>query len=88
LYKVLVHVVHCVTPITLPSHIYYLIYNTYIHILQEEVDDVLMMSMDEILSQADDGGLFTPDSIFACREYVKLKGSPPASGNRPKVEFF
>jgi hypothetical protein len=51
------------------------------------VDDVLMMSMDEILAQAESGGNFTPDSIFACEEYVKLKGSPVPSGDRPTVEF-
>lgn len=54
---------------------------------QEEVDDVLMMSMEEILAEAESGGNFTPDSIFACKEYVKLKGSPPTSGARPPVEF-
>lgn len=51
------------------------------------MDDVVMMSMDEILTEAESGGKFTPDSIFACKEYVKLKGSPPTIGDRPSVEI-
>jgi hypothetical protein len=50
--------------------------------------DVVMMSMDEILAQAASDGNFTPDSIYACKEYVKLKGSPVASGSRPSVVFI
>lgn len=40
----------------------------------EEVDSVHMMSMAEILAMADEGGDITPDSIHACRQYVKMKG--------------
>jgi hypothetical protein len=48
-----------------------------------------MMSMEEILSQAEScSDNFTPDSIFACKEYVKLKGCPQVSGDRPLVEFL
>ena len=65
--------------------LFYLLW--YIHQCQEEVDDVVMMSMDEILTEAESGGKFTPDSIFACKEYVKLKGSPPTIGDRPSVEI-
>jgi hypothetical protein len=47
---------------------------------QEEVDDVVLMSMDEILERARAGEQFTPDSVHACLEYVKLKGSIPVVG--------
>lgn len=50
----------------------------------EEVDSVHLMSMREILERSDAGENFTPDSIHACREYVKLKGMPEPKG--PKVE--
>jgi hypothetical protein len=61
----------------------------YFVVLQEEVDDVLMMTMDEILAQAESGNVnFTPDSIYACQEYVKLKGLPTAIGERPSVQFL
>jgi isopentenyldiphosphate isomerase len=43
----------------------------------EEVDSVHMMSMAEILEKADKEcgeDKFTPDSIHACREYVKMCG--------------
>ena len=42
----------------------------------EEVESVHLMSMQEILARADCGEHFTPDSIFACREYVRLFGIP------------
>ena len=41
---------------------------------KEEVDSVYMMSMQEILTRAENGEDFTPDSIYACKEYVKMKG--------------
>jgi hypothetical protein len=56
-------------------------------ISQEEVDDVVLMSMDEILRAAENGENFTPDSIHACREYIKVKGCPAATTNRPDVTF-
>ena len=51
----------------------------------EEVDSVELMSMDEILSRYEAGEKFTPDSIFACKEYVKLKGIPTAVGDKAEV---
>ena len=56
---------------------------------QEEVDDVVMLSMEEIISQADAGELpFTMDSIWACRKYVEMFGYPAPSGERPQVETY
>ena len=46
-----------------------------------------MMSMDEILSAVRDNEKFTPDSIYACQEYVKLYGSPQVTADRPQVVF-
>ena len=51
---------------------------------KEEVESVHMMSMKEILERCKAGEKFTPDSIFACKEYVKLKGILEPLG--PKVE--
>ena len=50
----------------------------------EEVDSVHLMSMQEILSRSESGELFTPDSIFACKEYVKQRGLLEPTG--PKVD--
>ena len=46
------------------------------------------MSMEEILAEAESGGKVTPDSIFACKKYVEMKGVPEVSGDRPAVEFL
>ena len=43
---------------------------------EDEVESVHLMTMEEIFSRFDRGDLFTPDSLFACREYVKLRGLP------------
>lgn len=67
------------------------VYDGPIKMQKEEVDDVVMMSMDEIISQAtadSTRGNFTADSIFACQRYVELNGCPPAVGERPEVEFL
>jgi hypothetical protein len=50
------------------------VYDGPLKLQKEEVDAVEKMSMREILSRFDNGELFTPDSVFACREYVKLHG--------------
>lgn len=51
------------------------------------MDEVVLMSMDEILERAQAGEPFTPDSIHACLEYVKRKGSMSVCGPPPTVEF-
>ena len=58
--------------------------------LQEvEVEDVEMMSMNEIITRSESGAeQFTPDSIFACREYIKIMGCPDASGPKPQKPQF
>lgn len=61
------------------------VYDGPIKVQKEEVQAVEMMSMNEILDQADSGENFTPDSIFACREYVRVKGLPEVTGSRPPV---
>ncbi len=40
----------------------------------EEVEEVHLMTMREVLRRAEAGEDFTPDSVFACREYVRLVG--------------
>ena len=40
----------------------------------EEVASVHMMSMADILDRCSNGENFTPDSVHACKEYVKLRG--------------
>mmetsp|Transcript_9679 Transcript_9679/g.13231 ORF Transcript_9679/g.13231 Transcript_9679/m.13231 type:complete len:212 (-) Transcript_9679:110-745(-) len=60
------------------------VYDGPLKLQKEEVDSVHMMSMREILTRAEAGEKFTPDSIYACREYVKLKGFPEPLG--PVVE--
>jgi isopentenyldiphosphate isomerase len=42
----------------------------------EEVESIHLMSMSEILERAANGEKFTPDSIFACNEYIKRYGIP------------
>ena len=44
----------------------------------EEVESVELMSMADILRKHEEGYKFTPDSIFACKEYVKRYGLPLA----------
>lgn len=41
---------------------------------KEEVESVHMMTMQEIFERAERGEKFTPDSIHACKEYVRMKG--------------
>ena len=50
-----------------------LTYDGELKLQEEEVESVHMMTMDEILERADSGEDFTPDSIHACREYVRYK---------------
>jgi hypothetical protein len=42
----------------------------------EEVESIHMMTMEEILERFEKGENFTPDSIYACKEYVRLFGFP------------
>lgn len=50
------------------------VYDGPLNLQVEEVDSVHMMSMAEILERCSAGENFTPDSIHACREYVKMRG--------------
>jgi 8-oxo-dGTP pyrophosphatase MutT (NUDIX family) len=49
----------------------------------EEVESVHFMSLKEIIERFEAGDKFTPDSIFACMEYMKMKGCPEVTGPRP-----
>jgi isopentenyldiphosphate isomerase len=60
------------------------VYDGPLKLQKEEVDEVEMMSMKEILDRADAGENFTPDSIHACREYVKQKGFLETIGPKKK----
>lgn len=63
-------------------------YDGKIKLQKEEVESVHMMSMQEILSASSSGQeSFTPDSIYACKEYVKMRGLLTAGESRPIVEF-
>lgn len=54
-----------------------LVYDGELKLQEEEVESVELMSMEEIIARFDAGEKFTPDSVFACKEYVKIKGYPP-----------
>lgn len=55
---------------------------------KEEVDSVHMMSMQEIFDRYERGEKFTPDSIHACREYVRTRGMPePLAPNVKPVVY-
>lgn len=60
------------------------VYDGPLKLQKEEVDEVVMMSMKEILDRADAGENFTPDSVHACREYVKVRGLLEPIGERKK----
>lgn len=51
-----------------------ILYDGPLKLQKEEVDSIEIMSMKEILDRYEAGENFTPDSIFACKEYIKLKG--------------
>ena len=50
----------------------------------EEVESIHLMSLEEILTRADQGEKFTPDSIHACKLYVEKYGFPRPTG--PKLD--
>jgi len=50
-----------------------------------EVEEVVKMSMSEILTRAGNGEKFTADSMAACRRYVQEKGCPPVTGEKTPV---
>lgn len=53
------------------------IYNGPLQLQEVEVEDVEMMSMNEIITRSEnDIDKFTPDSIHACHEYIKRFGYP------------
>lgn len=54
----------------------------------EEVDSVELMSMEEIIRRFEAGENFTPDSVFACKEYIKQRGMPNPTGIKTEVEIL
>jgi isopentenyldiphosphate isomerase len=51
-----------------------LTYDGELKLQEEEVESVHLMTMREIIERYEAGEKFTPDSIYACREYVRIKG--------------
>jgi hypothetical protein len=47
-----------------------------------------MMSMREILDRYAAGERFTPDSIFACEEYVRVRGIREALGPKRSPDII
>jgi len=62
------------------------VYDGPLRLQESEVESVHLMSMQEILQRFDAGELFTPDSVAACREYVKLRGLLPVKEGVPPKE--
>jgi len=60
-----------------------LVYDGSLRLQREEVETVEMMSMREIMDRYSTGEMFTPDSIFACKEYVRVSGIREAVGPKP-----
>lgn len=52
-----------------------LTYDGELKLQKEEVESVHMMTMEEIIRRADAGENFTPDSVHACREYLRHKSA-------------
>jgi isopentenyldiphosphate isomerase len=65
-----------------------IVYDGPLKLQKEEVDSVELMSMQEILDRSGSGEKFTPDSMFACMEYIKLKGLLQPTGDRGVVELL
>eukprot|EP00428_Durinskia_dybowskii_P065500 CAMPEP_0170379510 /NCGR_PEP_ID=MMETSP0117_2-20130122/13380_1 /TAXON_ID=400756 /ORGANISM="Durinskia baltica, Strain CSIRO CS-38" /LENGTH=176 /DNA_ID=CAMNT_0010634951 /DNA_START=179 /DNA_END=709 /DNA_ORIENTATION=+ len=63
------------------------IYEGPLRLQKEEVESVHLMSMKEILESSDAGENFTPDSVFACKEYVKLKGLLEPIGPKGNIQL-
>eukprot|EP01035_Chromulina_nebulosa_P018483 gene18483-24196_t len=55
---------------------------------KEEVESIHLMSLNEIFDRYDSGEKFTPDSIYACKKYVELKGYPPILGPKPDIKLI
>lgn len=68
-----------------------IVYDGPLRLQTTEVDAVEKMSMQEILDRYEAGEKFTPDSIAACKEYVKRKGCPEVTSDKPTlphIEFY
>jgi hypothetical protein len=62
------------------------LYDGLIRLQVEEVEEVVCMSMSEILERNRMGENFTPDSLRACEEYVRLRGEPPVDTTKPRPQ--
>jgi isopentenyldiphosphate isomerase len=65
-----------------------LIYDGPIKLQITEVEECVKMSMSEILARAETGESFTPDSMEACKRYVKMKGCPEVTGEKIAVTLL
>lgn len=60
------------------------VYDGPLKLQKEEVESVAMMSMKEILDSENSGSLkITPDSMYAMKEYLKVKGWVEPVGPKP-----
>jgi isopentenyldiphosphate isomerase len=65
------------------------VYDGPVRLQPEEVAAVHLMSMAEIMDRHRAGELFTPDSIHACEEYVRLLGMPPPRTDEPRtIDYY
>lgn len=65
-----------------------ILYDGPIKLQATEVDEVAMMSMQEIMERATADDDFTADSMDAVRKYVELKGYPEITADRPVPELL
>lgn len=63
------------------------LYDGPLRLQRAEVESVHMMSMKEIIDRFDAGENFTPDSMYACKEYIRLFGLPDAVGTKPTPQI-
>ena len=63
-----------------------MIYDGPLKLQKEEVESVHLMSLREIMERFKSGEKFTPDSIKACEEYIKINGFLDPTG--PKEEII
>eukprot|EP01038_Epipyxis_sp_PR26KG_P006773 gene6773-9277_t len=64
------------------------VYDGPLRLQKEEVESVHLMSMREIIDRFNVGEKFTPDSLHACMEYVKLFGFPEVIGEKTDPEVI
>ena len=65
------------------------VYDGPLRLQETEVASVEKMSMGDIISRYESGEKFTPDSLAACYEYIKIKGIPEVLCSPPtECKFY